>query len=472
MNTRINHFLIGTTIALAIALLLCALPVPARTVSSAPASNFKVSVRTRTDEYNTSGTGAGCSLREAIKSLNDSVAFGGCTLTSIFSGPDEIFLSSGTYTLTLVGADEDLDATGDLDIRKSMTISATGATATIVLGGAGWTDRIFHIITGTVGTVTMKGLTISGGSVLHGGGIFNEIDASLTLIDSTVISNTALSGSGGGVLNLGRLMLNNVTLTGNSACCGGGLYSNVGVATLNNVTIKSNLTYAYGGGIYNRGVMTLTNVTLDDNSTIIGSLWGYGGGIYNYLGELMLTGSSIISNSANRGGGIYSDEGYGDPALTNVTFSDNSAAEYGGGIYVYDDNPILTNVTLNGNSALSGGGLYEEYGTFNLLNTIVANSRSGNNCYAILYGSFNLSSDNSCGFGAGRDNVNVMLGPLGNHGGSTLTHLPLPGSPAIDFGTNAGCPSNDQRGASRPIGKACDVGAVETGYLFIPLVLK
>jgi hypothetical protein len=46
------------------------------------------------------------------------------------------------------------------------------------------------------------------------------------------------------------------------------------------------------------------------------------------------------------------------------------------------------------------------------------------------------------------------------------------GSPAIDFGTNTGCPSTDQPGAHRPIGTTCDVGAVEVGYLFLPLILR
>ena len=36
-----------------------------------------------------------------------------------------------------------------------------------------------------------------------------------------------------------------------------------------------------------------------------------------------------------------------------------------------------------------------------------------------------------------------------------------PGSPAIDAGTNAGCPATDARGVLRPAGLACDIGAFE-----------
>jgi hypothetical protein len=90
-------------------------------------------------------------------------------------------------------------------------------------------------------------------------------------------------------------------------------------------------------------------------------------------------------------------------------------------------------------------------------------------------GSANLSSDGSCEFGAGRDNVNVLLGLLADNGGPTLTLMPQPGSPALNSGTNTGCPATDQRGEPRPQGAACEVGAVEvptTLRVFIPLVLR
>ncbi len=48
----------------------------------------------------------------------------------------------------------------------------------------------------------------------------------------------------------------------------------------------------------------------------------------------------------------------------------------------------------------------------------------------------------------------------------------LPGSPAIDAGNDANCPLTDQRGANRPIGAHCDIGAYEAGYLFLPLILR
>jgi hypothetical protein len=71
----------------------------------------------------------------------------------------------------------------------------------------------------------------------------------------------------------------------------------------------------------------------------------------------------------------------------------------------------------------------------------------------------------------------VKLAPLGNYGGPSLTHIPLPGSPALDNGTDTGCPSTDQRGKPRPVGLACDVGAVERQtidfpFLYLPLIVR
>jgi hypothetical protein len=63
---------------------------------------------------------------------------------------------------------------------------------------------------------------------------------------------------------------------------------------------------------------------------------------------------------------------------------------------------------------------------------------------------------------AGR--LNPRLGPLANNGGPTPTRAPLAGSPAIDTGPAAPCPTAvDQRGVARPQGQRCDIGAVEVG---------
>lgn len=56
----------------------------------------------------------------------------------------------------------------------------------------------------------------------------------------------------------------------------------------------------------------------------------------------------------------------------------------------------------------------------------------------------------------------LALGPLADNGGRTRTHAPLPVSVALDAVRPIACNArSDQRGVGRPVGRACDVGAVE-----------
>src|SRR5438477_3841107 len=368
MSTQIIRLLFGTTTGLVIALLLMVFPSgrSPRADAFAPTSYFAVTVNTINDE---NGVGSGCSLREAITSANTHTNFGGCAL-GVNPGPgtNTIFLPSGIYVLSLSGAGEDANATGDLDIRANLIISSTGAEGiavpSTVTGNTSWDDRIFDIVTGTV---TMKGLVIQGGNVVNdtGGGVKIEPGQSLDLNDSTVQDNTASSlNYGGGIDNRGTLTLNHVTVFSNTAGIGGGI-QNIGIATLTDVTFTGN-SGQFGGGIDNAGNLTLTNATI--------------------------SGNFVTANGA----GIFNA---GPLTVTNATISSNQSGSAGGGIFLSLDNARLTNVTLSGNFAQNnGGGIYKRFGTVSLTNTIIANSTGSGNCNTNLGGSNNLSSDNSCGF--------------------------------------------------------------------------
>jgi hypothetical protein len=67
-----------------------------------------------------------------------------------------------------------------------------------------------------------------------------------------------------------------------------------------------------------------------------------------------------------------------------------------------------------------------------------------------------------CTTNGNRCNVDAKLDALANNGGPTQTMRLLPGSPAIDTGSNSAALATDQRSAARTQGVATDIGAYET----------
>ena len=102
-------------------------------------TNGTITVNTTADEY---GTGASCSLREAIESANTDSDFGGCT--RVGTTPYAINIPAGTYNVDIAGSDEDDNVDGDLDIKVSMNFVGAGADQTTIDGNDD--ERVFHII--------------------------------------------------------------------------------------------------------------------------------------------------------------------------------------------------------------------------------------------------------------------------------------------------------------------------------------
>jgi predicted outer membrane repeat protein len=136
---------------------------------------------------------------------------------------------------------------------------------------------------------------------------------------------------------------------------------------------------------------------------------------------------------------------------------------------------VVANSTFSGNSAGSGGGIYNtgQLSTLEISNTILNAGASGENIFnsggTVTSHGYSVCSDDGGGYlnGPGDQiNTDPLLGPLRDNGGPTLTHMPLPGSPAIDAGDPNFTPPafHDQRGSCfhRVFGRRIDVGSVET----------
>ncbi len=318
-----------------------------------------------------------------------------------------------------------------------------------------------------------------GGGIAVGGGTF-------TLRGSAVMNNTADQSYGGGVAVIGgQANVAHMNIWLNRALLGGGgLYINRNDGSDTEVTdsdFYSNTTTAQeppannsnaaGGAIFNGGHLTMLRVALRANTA------GRGGGLFNdsAASGLELEEATLSGNSADDGGGLWvagPTEGQAQ-SLTNVTISGNSGVNSGGGLESVGT-LLLQNVTLYANAAPDGANFYQA-GVTTLRNTILAAPAGGSNCgfqgnpQPLLSGGHNLVSDSSCNLSATGDlqNQDPLLGPLAFNGsadgGLTYTHLPQNGSPAIDAGDNSSCPATDQRFYVRPVGAACDIGAVEAG---------
>ena len=86
------------------------------------ASAATIRVTTFGDEYNDD---ADCSLREAVLAVNTSKSVSGCPGGDPF-GPDVVVLETGGYTLDIPGSGGIASATGDLDVTSALTIRGAG----------------------------------------------------------------------------------------------------------------------------------------------------------------------------------------------------------------------------------------------------------------------------------------------------------------------------------------------------------
>ncbi len=292
---------------------------------------------------------------------------------------------------------------------------------------------------------TLVNVNFISNSAVEGGGMENQFSSSPSITNAWFYANTAIL-SGGGMLNMynSNPALTQVDFVKNDAAAGGGMANEQSSPSLTDVTFRENLASAHGGGMSNVNGSNpiLRNVTFSGN-TAVDAQDTYGGGMANYLSSPALTNVTFHNNSATYGGGILNRDANSNPTLIHVTLSGNRAFVTGGGI-ANSGNVVIRNSILWGNE---GGEVFNVDGTADVT-------------YSIVQGGY---------LGTGNLDADPLLGPLqSNRRGLTETMELLPGSPAIDAGVDAYCPSADQRGVTRPQGIYCDMGAYEYEFPVSP----
>ena len=326
------------------------------------------------------------------------------------------------------------------------------------------------------GDVTVTGSTISDNTAGHDGGGLNLGTGTVVITDSTITGNTA--GYGGGIRNGADTTVTDTTVDGNTASVrGGGIQTDGGSLTLTRVALTNNVMEGGtgdGGGLKsNGGAVTIVDSTVDGNTSNGTSGWARGA-VAVEAGALTIRGTTIANNTATatgsaEGGGLWVGAPAGPVEVTNTTFSGNDAAD-GAAIRATVSAAHFTNVTVTGSTSTTGAVANDGGGTLTFAGSLVGDN-VGPDCSTsgVSSGGANLDTDGTC-FGAGGTDgtvASLLLGSLADNGGTTATHLPQAGSPAIDLDPAATCPTTDQRGAARAQDGdgdgtiACDAGAVE-----------
>ena len=197
--------------------------------------------------------GQNCTLAQAINSANktQNAPVGSCTTGS--AGADTLIINRPTNSLNLGSALP--------DINSDITIIGNGLT----LDGQS-NYRLF--VVQSSGKLTLNNMKLQNGSAGNndGGAILSS--GSLTIVNSTLTSNSAANG-GAIYASGGSVTIRGSGFTFNTASSHGGaldIQSNRVSLTISNSTIASNTATTAGGGIsFAGGSATLSHVTLVDN---------------------------------------------------------------------------------------------------------------------------------------------------------------------------------------------------------------
>lgn len=397
---------------------------------------------------NCNDSGAG-SLRDVIADAADGDTVDFSTLTC-----STITLTSGGI---ITGAD-------------NLTLQASTA---VTIDGQHLFPVLVHVGTGTL---TVGNLNLKNGAKYSTG--------------SDNAPGACVYSSGSVVLDGSSAKYCNARADGTGIAQGGGVFAQGSVGLISS-TIASNMVESAGnfsraGGVFANAGLSSVYSTIKYNSATVSSSGdlAYSGGAQTF-GNSVILNSTISGNTADSVGGLNLI-GTTQNSILNSTLSGNVSANsyYGSALYASGDT-VITNSTISGNTEKNpanqkyGAGINgPSTGTVELVSSIV----SGN---FIDDGTTTVPSDINVGVLTGNTNligisantvpgdtivsIDPGLGPLSIlNGGPTSTMALLPGSPALNAGSNPGNKYTDQRGPGYPrvIGSNVDIGAFESDILF------
>ncbi|HZX91805.1 MAG TPA: hypothetical protein VFE67_14280 [Rudaea sp.] len=297
-------------------------------------------------------------IKEAIDATNASTCPIEFDVSDDQTYPNEV-VTIANRTVTIKGSPQCGAVIGGTPNPDSLATAAPKVT----VGGDG-AHSVFTI-TGTA-HVTLSNLAIGGGyggTSDGGGGVSYSGSGNLNLTNVALSGNNAVQGGGVAYSGSGFLRLDGVSISGNHASNFGGGVSVTGSAGHVEATIvddpalptaiSSNISTLGGGGIFATGDVHLRATAAGPGRVAIyfnqagetGNINGTGGGLLfggSAFADIALPGNSMFSNIAGFGGAIalsaYSPSVvlrlFSADALNPTILDSNSAAFYGGAVYV------------------------------------------------------------------------------------------------------------------------------------------
>lgn len=450
--------------------------------------------------------GFGCTLREAVVSINTALLQDGCLNSGgDFSTADTINFNLTSLSPRIISLNDAQGGALTVTNNSNMTINGTvNSNLTITSDG---NDRILYV---EDGSVEMNNLTISGGSAVLGGGIYVNNSSSLSLTNVTISDNdgggifvrdsssvsllnsTVLSNLGAGIISRGldsyrapgfpppnytTLTLTNSVVSDNLST---GISSSYASVSLTNSVISGNS--GFGVSAEDESTVEITSSTISDNSS--NGIRATGAG-YQTSGPLGGTFSSVeminstLSGNGSSGASVF----YGAIDITNSTISNN----FGIGVVALRGGLIsLSNSIVSGNLSPSSREILALYlGTVSGNSSNILGDYSGLSSEMFVYDSPfappiptlpGPSDLNAAYDGNFASPLSLILNPLADNGCEQLagasssavcvkTHALAPNSIALNFADELVCGVGttinvDQRGVPRN-DERCDIGSFE-----------
>ena len=206
-----------------------------------------------------------------------------------------------------------------------------------------------------------------------------------------------------------------------------------------NSTIYGNTAQARTLFITSPGIYTLRNITVANNNTSVICGGGIVANVFspfsaNNATQIKIANSTITRNSAGCG-----------TALGVDAYAGSTTGQGPVNALVTVESSILGRQSL---SSSNGVVYFSDPSKLTLIKTLVEDGGG--------------SAAAQCNTNGNLCNTNPLLDVLALNGGPTPTMRLLPGSPALNVGSNPASLTTDQRGAARVVGAAADMGAFES----------